>query len=506
MELFEQEAVQLDILGDHSQIPTLLWHGQQEGEHYIVQEYINGQNLGEELAQQGSYREAQVWKLLGDLLPVLERIHEVKVIHRDIKPENIIRRRIDQRLVLVDFGTVKVGTQTALAKTGTTIGSAEYAAPEQGRGKAVFASDLYSLGVTCIHLLTQISPFQLYSDEEEGWVWRDFLPPGVTVSAKLGKVLDKLLESALSRRYSSATAVLRDMKSSPAPVPPQVVAEPKPNIVAPVTPQVVAKPKPNFVEPSVVSVSTPRTLRGNSNTVQSVVFSPDGQTLASGSWDDTIKLWDVRTWKELHTLLGNSNGVESVAFSPDGQTLANGGGDGIIKLWNVRTGEELRTLRNSGSVLSVAFSPDGKTLASGSYDQTIRLWDVKSGQKLCTLRRHYDLVLSVAFSPDGQTLASVSHDQTIKLWDVKSWQELRTLRGHSGGVACVAFSPNGQTLASGNGDKTIKLWDVSTGEELRTLRGHSSYVKSVAFSQNGQTLASGSDDETIKLWNVRTEQ
>lgn len=276
MELFQQEAVQLAILGDHSQIPALLWHGEQEGEHYIVQEYIDGHNLEDELAQKGAYSEANVWQLLGDILPVLERIHAVKVIHRDIKPENIIWRGITRILVLVDFGAVKVGTQTALAKTGTSIGSAEYVAPEQARGKAVFASDLYSLGVTCIHLLTQISPFQLYSDEEGSWVWRDFLPSGVKMSAKLGKVLDKLLESALSRRYRSAKEVLQDMKSSVAPVSPQVVAEPK--------------SEPNLADPPVVSVSTVRTLQGHSHIVQSVGFSPNGQTLASGSKDKTIKL------------------------------------------------------------------------------------------------------------------------------------------------------------------------------------------------------------------------
>ena len=108
--------------------------------------------------------------MLTDLLPVLERVYDVQVIHRDIKPQNIIRRRRDRRLVLVDFGAVKVATQTALAKTGTSIGSAEYAAPEQIRGKPTFASDLYALGATCVHLLTQMSPFQLYRNYQGCWV------------------------------------------------------------------------------------------------------------------------------------------------------------------------------------------------------------------------------------------------------------------------------------------------------------------------------------------------
>jgi serine/threonine protein kinase len=154
-ELFQQEAVRLEKLGEHPQIPELFAHFEQDNHQYIVQEYIDGQNLAQELVETGTFPEAEIRSLLDDLLPVLEFIHAGEVIHRDIKPENIIRRRTlpNQEgarggLVLVDFGAAKFATATALAKTGTTIGSAGYSAPEQGFGKAVFASDLYSLGVT----------------------------------------------------------------------------------------------------------------------------------------------------------------------------------------------------------------------------------------------------------------------------------------------------------------------------------------------------------------------
>ncbi|MFN6067721.1 MAG: protein kinase domain-containing protein, partial [Pseudanabaena sp.] len=162
-ELFEQEAVQLNILGKHPQIPELLAHCEQEGRQYLVQEFIDGENLLQELKRVGRFSEAKIKELLLDLLPVLQFIHAGQVIHRDIKPENIIRRRSDGRLVLVDFGAAKVATKTALQKTATTIGSPEYTPPEQAKGKPVFASDIYALGVTSIYLLTQISPFDLFS-------------------------------------------------------------------------------------------------------------------------------------------------------------------------------------------------------------------------------------------------------------------------------------------------------------------------------------------------------
>ena len=294
------------------------------------------------------------------------------------------------------------------------------------------------------------------------------------------------------------------------------------------------------------------TLKGHSGRVHSIAFSPDGKCLASGSQDQTIKLWDTATGTELLTLKGHSSGVVSVAFSPDGKLLASGSVDKTVKLWNTATGKELLTFKgHSGGVFSVAFSPDGKRLASGSGDTTIKIWDTGIGRKLLTLKGHSDRVHSVVFLPDGRGLASGSADQTTKLWDTvtgEAWSTLKghsdcvysvaflsdvrlltdsrqmasgsadqtiklrrlysdtaqlTLKGHSGGVYSVAFSPDRKRLASGSHDMSIKLWDTVTGEELITIKGHSGTVFSVAFSPDGKRLASGSEDQTIKLWDTK---
>ncbi|OBQ33703.1 MAG: hypothetical protein AN485_18045, partial [Anabaena sp. MDT14b] len=276
----------------------------------------------------------------------------------------------------------------------------------------------------------------------------------------------------------------------------------------------VVKAKPSVVEestsqPQVISNkfigNLLQTLTGHSYSVISVAYSPDGQTLASGSDDNTIKLWNVNTGNLLQTLTGHSQQVRSVAYSPDGQTLASGSVDRTIKLWNVNTGNLLQTLKgHSHWVWSVAYSPDGQTLVSGSYDNTIKLWNVNTGNLLKTLEGHSDWVISVAYSPDGQTVASGSNDRTIKLWNVKTGNLLKTLEGHSDWVISVAYSPDGQTVASGSNDKTIKLWNVKTGNLLQTFAAHSRSVNSVAYSPDGQTLASGNGDNTIKLWNVKT--
>jgi WD40 repeat protein len=250
-------------------------------------------------------------------------------------------------------------------------------------------------------------------------------------------------------------------------------------------------------------------LRGHTGTVRSLAFSPDGQTLASGSYDQTIRLWEVSTGRLLATLAGHNSRVWTVAFSPDGETLASGSDDHTLRLWDVRQNNGQPRLILDGhteAVRSVAFSPDGQTLSSGSDDHTLRLWDAHTGQSRQVLTEHNNYILSVAFSPDGQTLVSSSADQTVRLWDAQTSQPRHILQGHTNMIWSVACNVKGQIVASGGGDQTVRLWDAHTVQLHYTLQGYANRGSAVAFSPTGQTVASAGSEGQICLWDAATGQ
>lgn len=562
IELFNQEALRLCELGEHRQIPTLLAFFEEDTRLYLVQEFIDGLSLWQELQERGAFSEKKVQQVLSSMLPVLKFIHTHRVIHRDITPTNILRRQRDGQLMLIDFGVAKLITTQSLMQTGTKIGTQGYAPLEQMRsGKAFPASDIYSLGVTCLHLLTNINPERLY-DPLQGWTWREQLTKqGKTIGNRLGQVLDKMVQDMVRDRYQSVDEVLRDLDFSP-PISAPAPSPPPPLGTRPQKTQNLASVSAATVP---LSVSKPKsrgwrcihTLKGHTSWVTSVAISSNNLVVASGSLDDTIKVWNLQTGELLGTLFGHLNAVNAVAITPDNLKLASCSDDGNIKIWDLPKGQLLATLvGHLRDITSVAISPDGKLLASGSEDRTIKLWDLSSnlhseqmispqktlsgwsgivkavvfspdGKYLATggldnnihlwnladsslagtISGHNNSINAIAISPDSKILASASKDQSVKLWrltpNVKNGaiaSEICTLTGHFGMVNCVTFSPQGSTLISGGNDKNIKLWQVSTGKLLGTVSGHLGAVNSIAITSDGKTLVSGSWDKTVKVW------
>ncbi|MBW4652069.1 MAG: serine/threonine protein kinase [Kaiparowitsia implicata GSE-PSE-MK54-09C] len=551
-EMFRQEAEQLKRLGNHPQIPSLYAFVQQGDCDYLVQEYINGQTLAQELEDEGRFSDIKILRLLNELLPVLQRLHDHQIIHRDIKPTNLIRRssrqpEADGDLVLVDFGASKYATRDILAKTGTVIGSAGYAAPEQVMGKAEFASDIYSLGVTCVHLLTGLHPFDLYSPLEDRWIWQDYAPPAM--DSGLVQVLDKMLRRATGQRFRSAAAVMKALNASDRPivrltnrVPASeptasselavlrrqaVTAVPASPTKSPAEPQsdgsrdIAQTSRRNgratpLADPLTATRgwTCSRTLIGHEGNVTAIAISPDGLLIASGSADCSIKLWHLDTGTLLHTFSaksmlspgGHSDRISALTFSPDGRLLISGSDDCTVIWWDVESRKSFLKRRGHEWVISaIAPSQNGQLLASGGGDGLINLWDLTSGEPLARLHKHRDRITQILLSPDGQTLVSSSYDTTIRLWDLKGDRLISSLRGHTDRITDLAIAPNWLTLVSTGWDRTLRFWDLSHSKQIRTILAHQDEITCLAMNPSGTLLASGSEDNRIKLWSLRSE-
>ena len=244
-----------------------------------------------------------------------------------------------------------------------------------------------------------------------------------------------------------------------------------------------------------------KVLRGHLAAVRALAFSSNSRVLASGGSDNTVRVWDTSSGQELKALPSRFGATRAVAFSPDGQLLATAGDDGTLGIWDWSAAKELKAIKGRavGIVFAVSFSPDGKTIASGGSDNLVHLWDLASGLERTALAGHKSGINSVTFSSDGTLLASASADGTVRLWDLVTDRERNVLSGHAGAVQAVIFWPDGRTLGSAGVDGTVRLWDVSTGNERITLGGHKGPVWAIALSTDGSLLASGGRDQRIVL-------
>jgi WD40 repeat protein len=248
------------------------------------------------------------------------------------------------------------------------------------------------------------------------------------------------------------------------------------------------------------------TYRGHTDRVTSVAWSPNGKSIASGSLDQTARIWAVNSSDHYPPVIyhGHTAGVQAVAWSPDSNRVVSGSIDKTVQVWDAFTGEHVAIYRgHTGFVNTVAWSPDGKNIASGSADGTVRLWDVATGKQKYVYRGHQASVNSIVWSPDSQWIASGSSDKTVQTLDATSGNHLYTYRGHTDVVSSVSWSPDGKHIASGSWDKTVQVWDALTGAVLYTYSGYNvraaqldptkgvlpDLIFVVAWSHNGKRLA-----------------
>ncbi|MEM7594171.1 MAG: DnaJ domain-containing protein [Cyanobacteria bacterium P01_A01_bin.83] len=244
-------------------------------------------------------------------------------------------------------------------------------------------------------------------------------------------------------------------------------------------------------------------LQGHSDRVTCLALSPSGQTLISGSKDQTIKFWDLRNKKLMRTFTGEFDGhlneITTVAISPDNQILLSCDLDNSLKVWSVNHARVIKNISFSADVTCLAINPNGQLFCSGGLESQIRIRQIKDGQVIRSINNQSG-VLSIAFSPDGKLLATSGFNRTIKLWDLVTGKEICTFTGHLDRISKVIFSPDGQTLISSSWDNTIRLWSLNTAQEIACIQAHANPIKTMAIAPNGQTLISSSSDRQIKLW------
>jgi serine/threonine protein kinase len=490
--LFETEARVMERLGrHHSQIPRLLAYCHEQSQVYLVQDYIDGENLAKWVARGQRLSTKSAIALLFDVLHVLEYLHSHRVIHRDVKPSNVIRRRRDGKMILIDFGAACImSTSESEGKPDSdsaslSIGTPGYMPDEQHLGMAQFNSDLYALGVLVIYLLTGVKPTQFQPDLVSGELnWKHHLPQK-PIQPELVAILERMVRTKHRDRYQEAADVLNDLQA--------------------------LTPAHRLNRPQTITRSR-KVLQqvGISMLVSVLLGGGGGYVYAHSQRAESLldRIGQRLNPAPIHlTPLQSaslSSPVKHMIIAPNDRRLITASHDHQLRFWSLPEGTLINTVSGHTDTTAIALTPDSKLLLTGGSDGLVRVWDADSGQFIRALRGHQSAVVSLALSPDSQTIVSADQNGTLQQWQIQSGANLQTLKMTQSTVTALTYSTTGDRIITANANRQIHVWNLQTGQLQRTFTGHTDQITSLQMV-DPDTLMSAGGDRTL-LWNLNREE
>lgn len=562
--------------------------------HFLAMEYVEGIDLARLVKQSGPLGIAKACEFIAQAASALQHAFSKGIVHRDIKPANLIVTRCSadagstQRTMVkvVDFGLARIeneiGFRSRLTLVGKIVGTVDYISPEQADNPrdVDIRSDIFSLGSTLFFLLTGQPPFP-GKDLVEKLTALAMTPVRpvrslrADIPAGVEDVLSKMMARHPAERYQTPAEVMSALEPFRRGLTPSVGSPLSPAPVKGIqrfpwrTPRahilwgavgllavgilllLIFRPwhgsNQTDVLPPTIPVGELMLLQGHKGEVRAALFSPDGETVLSAGADQTIRLWSLKTGREIRQFLGHEKMVTSLAFAANGRRFLSGSHDFSVRFWEVASGKELgrmevpgywvnavaissdgrfalsgsdadRLMRkwdleekneivtfkgHGGRVFAVAFSPDDQLALSASEDGNVRAWNAMDGKLIATFKGHQKAVTSAVFSSDGNRILSGSHDFTVRLWQLDPARQLQELVIPSYWVMGAAISPMGDRALSGtDADALVRLWDLSTGKEIHRFTGHTAGIRSVAFARDGTRALSASADGTVRVWGL----